>query len=77
MMSETAMKELLGERAAAVEQFLASCLDGRPIPQRLRHAMLYSLLAGGKRLRPVLCLTCASLCGGTVETACLLPAPLK
>ena len=25
--------------------------------------MLYSLQAGGKRLRPVLCLSCAALCG--------------
>ncbi len=25
--------------------------------------MLYSLQAGGKRIRPVLCLVCASLCG--------------
>ncbi|MDR2745663.1 MAG: polyprenyl synthetase family protein [Desulfovibrio sp.] len=69
MMSETAMKNLLGERAATVERFLASCLDDLSAPPRLRQAMLYSLLAGGKRLRPVLCLTCASLCGGTAEMA--------
>lgn len=69
MMSETAMKELLRERAAMVELFLASCLDGFSVPPRLKQAMLYSLQAGGKRLRPVLCLTCASLCGERVETA--------
>ncbi|MDR2055143.1 MAG: polyprenyl synthetase family protein [Desulfovibrio sp.] len=69
MMSETAMKALLGERAAMVEEFLASCLDGFSASPRLRQAMLYSLQAGGKRLRPVLCLTCASLCGGSAETA--------
>ncbi|MDR3357893.1 MAG: polyprenyl synthetase family protein [Desulfovibrio sp.] len=69
MMPENAMKDLLGERAAMVEQTLASCLDGLSVPPRLGQAMLYSLLAGGKRLRPVLCLTCASLCGETLETA--------
>ncbi|MDR1660801.1 MAG: polyprenyl synthetase family protein [Desulfovibrio sp.] len=68
-MSETAVKARLMERAAMVERFLATCLDGFSAPPRLKQAMLYSLLAGGKRLRPVLCLSCASLCGGAVETA--------
>ena len=63
IMEPAAMKELLTRRAAAVERWLATCLDGREMPPRLRESMLYSLQAGGKRLRPVLCLTCASLCG--------------
>ncbi|MDR2573561.1 MAG: polyprenyl synthetase family protein [Desulfovibrio sp.] len=67
MMSKSDMKELLGERAAMVEDFLRSCLNDIAAPPRLKEAMLYSLLAGGKRLRPVLCLTCASMCGGAVE----------
>lgn len=62
-MEPAAMKELLKRRAAAVELWLATCLDGREMPPRLRESMLYSLQAGGKRLRPVLCLTCAALCG--------------
>ena len=41
-------------------------------PASLREAMSYSLLAGGKRLRPVLTLMTAEACGGTVEAA--LPA---
>jgi geranylgeranyl diphosphate synthase type II len=40
----------------------------------LRRAMRYSLLAGGKRLRPVLCLAGAEAVGGAVEQA--LPAAL-
>lgn len=63
IMEPAAMKELLKRRAAAVELWLATCLDGREMPPRLRESMLYSLQAGGKRLRPVLCLTCAALCG--------------
>lgn len=63
IMEPAAMKELLKRRAAAVERWLATCLDGREMPPRLRESMLYSLQAGGKRLRPVLCLTCAALCG--------------
>ena len=41
-------------------------------PQRLREAMTYSLLAGGKRLRPVLVLMACEACGGDSEAA--LPA---
>lgn len=43
-----------------------------PCPLRLAAAMRYSLLAGGKRLRPVLCLMAAEACGGDGKAA--LPA---
>ena len=55
--------ERLRLRAARVEEHLSDCLRERGIPERLLAAMEYSLLAGGKRLRPVLCLSCASMCG--------------
>ena len=35
----------------------------------LTEAMEYSLLAGGKRIRPVLTLECCRLCGGEAEAA--------
>ena len=38
-------------------------------PPRLREAMAYSLLAGGKRLRPVLVLVACEACGGDIEAA--------
>jgi geranylgeranyl diphosphate synthase, type II len=38
-------------------------------PARLREAMRYSLLAPGKRMRPVLVLLAAEACGGAVESA--------
>ena len=47
------------ELTARVEAFLQTCLHNLDMPERLREAMNYSLLAGGKRLRPVLCLLCA------------------
>jgi len=46
-----------------VEGYLAASLADRGIPARLRAAMEYSLNAGGKRVRPVLCLTTAALFG--------------
>ncbi|BAZ43424.1 polyprenyl synthetase [Chondrocystis sp. NIES-4102] len=45
-------------------------------PAKIYEAMRYSLLAGGKRLRPILCLATCELMGGTIEmampTACSL-----
>jgi geranylgeranyl diphosphate synthase, type II len=41
-------------------------------PATIHRAMRYSLFAGGKRMRPALCLAAAEACGGTVEAA--LPA---
>ncbi len=45
-------------------------------PEKIYEAMRYSLMAGGKRLRPILCLATCELAGGTVEmalpTACAL-----
>ncbi|MFO1020145.1 MAG: farnesyl diphosphate synthase [Planctomycetales bacterium] len=54
---------------AALEQYLDLPAD---CPPRLREAMAYSLLAGGKRLRPTLVLMAAQACGGNPELA--LPA---
>ena len=45
---------------------------GDGCPARLREAMRYSLLAPGKRLRPMLVVLAAEACGGTMEAA--LPA---
>jgi geranylgeranyl diphosphate synthase, type II len=38
-------------------------------PTTLHRAMRYSLFAGGKRLRPILCLATAEACGGKVSNA--------
>ncbi len=41
-------------------------------PSTIHRAMRYSLFAGGKRLRPILCVAAAEACSGRVENA--LPA---
>ena len=38
-------------------------------PATIHKAMRYSLFAGGKRLRPILCLAAAEACGGTIAKA--------
>lgn len=65
----------LKERQAQVEVALDRSLP-LSYPEKIYEAMRYSLLAGGKRLRPILCLATCELMGGTVEmampTACAL-----
>jgi geranylgeranyl diphosphate synthase, type II len=46
----------------ALDQFLPSAATR---PETLHKAMRYSLFAGGKRMRPTLCLAAADACGGT------------
>jgi geranylgeranyl diphosphate synthase type II len=53
-----------------VEAALEAAL-GPERPESLREAMRYSLLAGGKRLRPILCLASCELAGG--DSALALP----
>jgi len=43
--------------------------DGGAIPARLCESMRYSLLAGGKRVRPVLLLAACEMLGGDIEQA--------
>ncbi|MBD2724820.1 polyprenyl synthetase family protein [Nostoc sp. FACHB-892] len=38
-------------------------------PEKIYEAMRYSLLAGGKRVRPILCLATCEMMGGTIEMA--------
>ena len=67
----------VASRRALVDGALDSCLPPSPMcPPVLRQAMHYSLTAGGKRVRPVLCLAGAEAVGAPAEialpTACAL-----
>jgi geranylgeranyl diphosphate synthase, type II len=46
-------------------------------PTTLHRAMRYSLFAGGKRLRPILCLAAAEACGGKIKNALPLACALE
>src|SRR5215468_1393623 len=46
-------------------------------PTTLHRAMRYSLFAGGKRLRPILCLAAAEACGGKISNALPLACALE
>ena len=65
----------LTERKTFVEQSLDESLQV-VYPETIYESMRYSLMAGGKRLRPILCLASCEMLGGAVEvavpTACAL-----
>lgn len=71
------IKEQLAKRAANVEAYLEACLKDRGIPKRLLGSMDYSLLAGGKRLRPVLVTSWATMLGGKPEAVMPFAASLE
>ncbi len=57
---------------ALVESFMRSYIASLDLPENLRRAVEYSLLLGGKRLRPTLAMHACACLGGAVERA--LPA---
>lgn len=61
-----ALRDQINSRLAQYVAHAADC------PEKLRESMSYSLLAGGKRMRPVLVLLACEACGGEIEAA--LPA---
>ncbi|MBJ7325908.1 MAG: polyprenyl synthetase family protein [Chthoniobacterales bacterium] len=56
-------------RAAVEKSLRASVPPGAVKPATIHRAMRYGLLAGGKRLRPILCCAAAEACGGSTRGA--------
>jgi geranylgeranyl diphosphate synthase, type II len=68
--ADFAIERYLAERAAMVERKLRRLVPiGAGSDSRLFEAMRYSLLAGGKRLRPILALAACDAVGGSLEAA--------
>ncbi|MDY6822481.1 MAG: farnesyl diphosphate synthase [Thermodesulfobacteriota bacterium] len=63
------LESYLTERRSAINRAIHSLLADMVPPGRLHDAMRHSLAAGGKRLRPVLCLAAAEAVGGVSESA--------
>lgn len=59
----------LREDCVLVEEWLRNYVSSRKPYGDLNDAMLYSLMAGGKRVRPVLLLETCRMCGGDVQAA--------
>lgn len=65
--SEYNFKAYLNNLSGLIQDRLARCLSGLHGPAPLYEAMNYSLLAGGKRIRPVLCLSWAGMLGADTD----------
>jgi geranylgeranyl pyrophosphate synthase len=66
---------LLKRHAHSVETYLRDALKRQAqAPKKLIEAIDYSLMAGGKRLRPSLVLECAIACGGEINPSALAAA---
>src|SRR5690242_11034553 len=64
------LRKYLKTRGRTIEQALDRYLPKVTVrPPTIHRAMRYSLFAGGKRLRPILCLAAAEACGGQPEDA--------
>ena len=70
MASEFELKEYLETKRQMVEAALEDALSQEDVPgAKVIEAMRYSLFAGGKRLRPLLCLAAAEAVGGDSRVA--------
>ena len=62
------LQAYLTDRTAAVDRALDRFLpEATTRPTTIHKAMRYSLFAGGKRMRPALCLAAAEACGGLAD----------
>lgn len=64
------LNDYLTERTKTVDKALNRFLPSVTTkPATIHKAMRYSIFAGGKRMRPALCLAAAEACGGSIEEA--------
>jgi geranylgeranyl diphosphate synthase type II len=72
------IKTYLVSRQKLIERALDRYLPkANTRPATLHRAMRYSLFAGGKRLRPILCLAAAQACGGKIGSALSLACAVE
>src|SRR5437868_556641 len=72
------LKAYLAARQKAVDRALDRFLPKQNVsPATIHQAMRYSLFAGGKRLRPILCLAAAEACGGKISDALPLASAME
>ena len=69
--------ERMNEYRAAIEAYLSGCFTDDAPQRRIYDAMRYSLLAGGKRIRPCLVLEFCRVCGGDWHRALPFAAAME
>ena len=70
MNNEDFLEAYLSDRQKIVDEALQRYLPAEDnVPHDLHNAMHYSVFAGGKRIRPILCLAALEACGGDMAPA--------
>ena len=71
------LKDYLSEKNSIINGTLEIILQNSEPGESLAEAMKYSLMAGGKRVRPVLCLAAAEAVGGRTEDALMAACAIE
>ena len=72
------LTKYLASRGRQIDRALDRYLPNEKTkPATIHKAMRYSLFAGGKRLRPILCLAAAEACGGKIDKAMPLACAIE
>jgi geranylgeranyl diphosphate synthase, type II len=72
------LKAYLQDRRKIVEEALRRYLPAETnTPEEIYKALNYSVFAGGKRIRPILCLAAVDACGGDLAPAMLVACALE
>jgi len=61
------LERYLNSKRQLIDAFIKEYFNVPVIPDVLKDSMTYSLSAGGKRIRPILCLASYEVCGGKAE----------
>lgn len=57
----------LRERRQLVNKYIENYFDDQILPGLLKESIVYSLSAGGKRIRPIICIAAYEACGGKTQ----------
>lgn len=68
------IKTYLNTKRQIIDAFIKNYFNSPLNPDALQKSMVYSLSAGGKRIRPVLCIAAYEACGGEDEEGIVLYA---
>ncbi|GAJ98633.1 polyprenyl synthetase family protein [Geomicrobium sp. JCM 19055] len=76
-MTNTAVERLLQEHVPVITKTMIDHIESMDCPKQIKEAMLYSLNAGGKRIRPILLVATAKSYGNVSQAAYNVGAALE
>jgi geranylgeranyl diphosphate synthase type II len=77
MMSMNDLKAYLSLKQSEINQWVDAFFSSQGKTGQVMEAMQYAILAGGKRVRPILCLAAVEAVGGNPKIFCMWHLPSK